>query len=706
MPSRMMSRSQRVPVYPVRKWFPGKGSAFVAPSVRIFYSTRIRANLLWWKQEKAPRQVLSCLKNGVRLSFHRPPPPLHASPLLVQNKDVEFVIQDLSKGDSLGAYAPLRPQGSNFLCRARVHTQASGKQRMVHNYRYLNSFCKKQTCRYEQVKDLHKLLRPQDWLLSLDVSAAYWHVPLHPATAHYLSFHLALPASYVNASGRTVQVPLQPGAYWALPLGSAGQYQVVERTCAALPFGYTNAPFIWTKVIKVLAQAMRARGIRCLWFIDDCLLALPSRPLAMLARKTVEDLFVRSGLTRAPDKGVWVPTQTLPDHLGVEISTASATGWIKVPHRRCQEISRSAKDILCRSAKSARRVPSDLLRSFLGKVSSIGVACEQARFRLRSLHDRHELWKPLSTLDRAALRDLQWWAEFHYSAPANGVPLWPSPPTRAIWTDASSELGYGSILQVPQAAQKAFGAWWSLPEKLQWHITMKELVAVRRGILRFANDLRGHTVCLYEDNQAVVAIIKNRTSSSPLLMNELRLLLALLEQLDIRLVPRYIRSELNPADIFSRLTDRDAWTLSPSVQRMLMERAQAMFRKSISLDAFACPQSKVTSRFASRHFAPEALAEDGLLLDWNSEVVWLNPPWALLPDVLCKLRAERPAAVLIVPVWPSQTWWPSLLALEAFHVDLPPPKFSVLPLHKGKTEPFLNTGVRLRAVFCRPGSKR
>jgi hypothetical protein len=27
------------------KWFSGRGSAFVAPSVRIFYSTRIRANL-------------------------------------------------------------------------------------------------------------------------------------------------------------------------------------------------------------------------------------------------------------------------------------------------------------------------------------------------------------------------------------------------------------------------------------------------------------------------------------------------------------------------------------------------------------------------------------------------------------------------------------------------------------------------------------
>jgi hypothetical protein len=129
---------------------------------------------------------------------------------------------------------------------------------------------------------------------------------------------------------------------------------------------------------------------------------------------------------------------------------------------------------------------------------------------------------------------------------------------------------------------------------------MKELVTVRRGILRLVNDLRGHT-CLYEDNQAVVTIIKNHTSSSPLLMNELCLLMTLLEQLDIRLVPRYIRSELNTTDIFSRLTDRtDVRTLSPSVQRMLIQRAQAMFRKSISIDVFDCPQSKVTSRFASR----------------------------------------------------------------------------------------------------------
>jgi hypothetical protein len=116
---------------------------------------------------------------------------------------------------------------------------------------------------------------------------------------------------------------------------------------------------------------------------------------------------------------------------------------------------------------------------------------------------------------------------------------------------------------------------------------MKEIVTVRRVISRFPNDLRGHTVCLcdlrghkvclYEDNQTVVTVIKNHTSSSPLLMNELCLLMTLLEQLDIHLVSRYIRGELNPSDLFSRLTDCDAWSLSPFVQHMLMQRSQAIF---------------------------------------------------------------------------------------------------------------------------------
>ena len=355
---------RRLILNPVPRWYPARGSAFVGPPVRMFYASKVRAHLGWWKAQHAPRSILRALKHGVKLDFHTLPQPFKLSPLLVDNRDVDFAIADLQKGDSLGAYQPLLPGGENFLSRTRIDTRpGSGKQRVVHNYRRINAFAKKFTCRYEQIKDLHHLLKPHDWMLSLDISGAFWHVPLHKDTAHYLSFHFALPEYVRRAGGLLEPVPLQPGGYWVTaPDGS--RYQVVERSCAALPFGYTNSPFLWTKVIKVLAKAMRRAGIRCLWYIDDACCALPSRAEALAARDLIEDMFASSGLTKAPDKGIWEPTQVLPDHLGFEVSTASLRGHLRVPARRCCDIASSAARLLHHASDHRRQVFSEELRVF------------------------------------------------------------------------------------------------------------------------------------------------------------------------------------------------------------------------------------------------------------------------------------------------------------------------------------------------------
>jgi len=697
---------RRTGSHPVPRWYPGRGTSFVAPPAGVFYSSRLRANIAWWREARAPRGILQTLAAGVKLDFHTTPKPFKLSPLLVADHDVPFALADLEKGDRLGAYGPLLPGGEDFLCRSRVDTRpGSGKQRTVLNFRRINEYVKKTTCRYENIKDLPKIMQPGDYLLSLDCAGAFWHVPLHDSTAHFLSFHFALPEFMRDPSGELRRVPLQLGGYWVEASSTLGRYQVVERTCRALPFGFTNSPFVWTKVVKVVSRHMRRAGIACLWFLDDCLCALSSRAKALQARDFIEDMFRRSGLTKAPDKGVWEPTRTLPDHLGYEISTGSQRGSLKVPARRCREICTAAKNLLCRAANNARRVSTDLLRSFVGKAASVTAACAQARFRLRSIHDVTELWLAQSTLHRAALRDLEWWTSFTYDAPANGMPIWPAAPTRAIFTDASSTLGYGAVLQAPHEARKAFGGFWDLDERQQWHITLKELVAVRKGIVNFAEDLRGHVVRLWEDNQAVVHIIRNRTSRSPQLMGELRLLMEVLDELDIELLPRYIRSELNPADEFSRLTDRDAWRLRPSTHRMLRHKARRVLGTDLTLDAFACHQTKICTRYASRLFDRHALGFDGLALDWRQEVVWINPPWCLLGDIISKLQQEKPAAVLIVPHWPTQVWWPQLLRLGGSHFELPPPKFCVEALHGRLVEPFLHAGLALRAVVLQPGTK-
>ena len=722
-----LQRRRRSSGVPVPRWYPGRGSAFHAPPAGVFYSTKVRARLDWWRQNNASSSVIRALQAGVKLDFTAGPPrPLRTAPLLVKDQDVAFMLEDLAKGDRLGAYQPLISGAADYLARARVHAQPGGKRRTILNFRHVNAACRKYSCRYEGIKDLPALLRPGDWMLSLDLSAAFWHVPLHVQAAKYLSFHFALPQSFVDEAGVRHATPIPPGAY------VVDDYIVVERSCRSLPFGFTNSPFTFTKVIKVIAKAMRRKGFKCLWFLDDCLVALPTRGQAMRARAEIETLLERSGFTRAVDKGCFaVATQILPDHLGFEISTEGPRGCLRVPARRCRDISIGAKDLLCRAARHKRRVPTELLRAFLGRATSVIAAVDKARFWLRSLHDVTELFSETSTLDRAALRDLQVWAAFSLDSPANGRPLWPEDPSAAIYTDASGTIGFGSVVEAPAQARTSYGhlferphlpgsfaqhaaggglqghgcrvagGFWSPEERILFHITLKELIAVRKGLLVHAHDLRGRVVRLWEDNLAVVHIIRNRTSKSHALMAELRLLLLVLDELHIDLRPRYIRSELNPADFYSRLVDRDAWSLRPSVAKMILTQAKRRQMPAISLDPFGCAQFALCKRFASRLFDPNALASDGLALNWRHEhgTVWLNPPWALLPACIAKLAQERPAAVLIVPEWPTQVWWPSLLALGGRHLRLPRPKFCVMAHHGRLVEPFVNASIQLLAVL-------
>ena len=65
-----------------------------------------------------------------------------------------------------------------------------------------------------------------------------------------------------------------------------------------------NVCHVWTKVYRVITKVLRKHGIRCLFFVDDTLCALPSKAEALRTRSLIEEMFLRSGLQRAPDKGV------------------------------------------------------------------------------------------------------------------------------------------------------------------------------------------------------------------------------------------------------------------------------------------------------------------------------------------------------------------------------------------------------------------
>ena len=105
----MIGRARRrVQVQPVPRWYPGRGTRTWSPDVRIYYSSKIRACMSWWRAPRtgASAAVIRALAAGVKLEFinETPPPPLRTSPLLVDDKDVAFCLEDLAKGDSTTMY--------------------------------------------------------------------------------------------------------------------------------------------------------------------------------------------------------------------------------------------------------------------------------------------------------------------------------------------------------------------------------------------------------------------------------------------------------------------------------------------------------------------------------------------------------------------------------------------------------------------------
>jgi hypothetical protein len=57
---------------------------------------------------------------------------------------------------------------------------------------------------------------------------------------------------------------------------------------------------------------------------------------------------------------------------------------------------------------------------------------------------------------------------------------------------------------------------------------------------------------------------------------------------------------------------------------------------------------------------------DAFSINWHSSHFYAFPPFSLIGRCLQKIRVDQASGVMIVPLWPTQTWFPSLLQM-LFH---------------------------------------
>lgn len=76
------------------------------------------------------------------------------------------------------------------------------------------------------------------------------------------------------------------------------------------------------------------------------------------------------------------------------------------------------------------------------------------------------------------------------------------------------------------------------------------------------------------------------------------------------------------------------------------------------IDLFASNVNSKCERFISWHRDPEAWAVDAFTMSWSGLYFYAFPPFAIILRSIRRIISEKAEGVMIVPFWPTQSWYP------------------------------------------------
>lgn len=244
--------------------------------------------------------------------------------------------------------------------------------------------------------------------------------------------------------------------------------------------------------------------------------------------------------------------------------------------------------------------------------------------------------------------DLQWWLN---TIPICYAPVSRGQPDLEIETDASLK-GYGFSCE--KLGKTSGGPWKG--EEGQWHINYLELQAAYFELQSLCSDMKHVHIRLHMDSMTAVSYIREQGGSHSLDCNDIaRKLWLWAYERDIWLSSSHISGINNKmADLQSRRFNSDTeWMLDKSIYRQVINTLH--FQPCI--DMFASRTNCQLNKFVSWKPQPDAFAIDAFTLDWQPYNSYMFPPFSLLPRVLQKLSADKATSVVILPNWPTQTYY-------------------------------------------------
>jgi hypothetical protein len=270
---------------------------------------------------------------------------------------------------------------------------------------------------------------------------------------------------------------------------------------------------------------------------------------------------------------------------------------------------------------------------------------------LSSKSGKNGVWTAHVILNSKVLDEVQFWFENLNKLNCTDLVKSSKKCHYVAYSDASGS-GFGGY--VVSGIRNETSGVWSIQE-MKLSSTFRELEAVRRVFMENVDVIQGCSVKWHTDNSNVANILQVGSRKEHL--HEIVMSISELCRVNkVGLFPEWIpRAQNQRADLLSKCGDSDDWEISFQVFQIFQE-AWGPY----SVDRFASFYNAKCHRFNSRFWCPKTEAVNALTQFWGADNNWVVPPPSLILQSIKKLLAEKAKATLVVPRWPSASWWPTL----------------------------------------------
>lgn len=242
---------------------------------RSFWPGQVQQYSESWKKLTSDKTILSIIE-GYKIEFDTMPEQI-ASPnkIFTNAKESQIVAHEIEKLLKKGVLHKVNHTTGEFLSNIFLRAKKDSSYRLILNLKNLNQSVTYKHFKMETLASALQLIKPNCYMVVLDLKDAYYSVPIFSEHRKFLRFQF--------------------------------EGSLYEFTC--LPNRLSSAPHVFTKLMKPLFAFRHGKGILLVGYIDDVILIADSKEALELALDETIAMIINFGFTINYDKSSLVPSQ-------------------------------------------------------------------------------------------------------------------------------------------------------------------------------------------------------------------------------------------------------------------------------------------------------------------------------------------------------------------------------------------------------------